>query len=61
MDGNYANTGMVFFLFGIFCAYWAQSTNRNAWLWFFCGWIFAPIIGIVLLVKNSQDEEEDSF
>ena len=52
---NYASQGTVFYLFGIFCAYWAQSTKRNAWLWFFLGLFFAPITGLVLLYKNSQD------
>ena len=52
---GYASVGLVFFLFGIFCAYWAQTTNRSAWLWFFAGWFFAPITGLVLLYKNSQD------
>jgi hypothetical protein len=47
--------GLVFFLFGIFCAYWAQTTKRNAWLWFFLGLFFAPIAGLVLLYKNSND------
>jgi hypothetical protein len=51
---NYASEGMVFYLFGLFCAYWAQSTSRNAWLWFFLGLFFAPITGLVLLYKNSQ-------
>ncbi|MCX7237256.1 hypothetical protein [Polynucleobacter sp.] len=46
-------SGIGFFLFGIFCAYWAQTTNRNAWLWFFMGFFFAPITGLVLLYKNS--------
>jgi hypothetical protein len=54
---NYADMGLVFFLFGIFCAYWAQTTNRNAWLWFFLGWILAPFTGVVLLYKNSQDRQ----
>jgi hypothetical protein len=55
MDTNsFASLGMVFYLFGIFCAYWAQSTGRNAWLWFFLGWFFAPVTGIVLLYMNSQ-------
>jgi len=49
------SAGTVFFLFGIFCAYWAQTTNWNAWLWFFLGWFFAPITGIVLLYKNARD------
>ena len=47
-------SGIGFFLFGIFCAYWAQTTNRNAWLWFFMGFFFAPITGLVLLYKNSE-------
>ncbi|HZH42523.1 MAG TPA: hypothetical protein VEY50_00325 [Lysobacter sp.] len=44
--------GFGSFLFGIFCAYWAQTTGRNAWLWFFCGFLFSPIAGLVLLWKN---------
>ena len=51
---NYATVSLVFFLFGIFCAYWAQATHRNAWLWFFLGWFFAPITGLVLLYKNRR-------
>jgi hypothetical protein len=56
MLDNTPTTGMVFFLFGIFCAYWAQGTSRNAWLWFFLGLFFAPITGLVLLAKNSEDK-----
>jgi len=59
MDGNYASQGSLLFLFGIFCAYWAQQTGRNAWLWFFLGLFFGPITGIVLLVKNSNDLEQN--
>ena len=55
---NYAETGLVFFLFGIFCALWAQNTGRNAWLWFFTGWFFAPITGLVLLSNNSADRRQ---
>jgi hypothetical protein len=58
MEQNYATQGSVLFLFGIFCAYWAQQTNRNAWLWFFLGLLFGPITGIFLLVKNSNDLNE---
>jgi hypothetical protein len=47
-------SGISFFLFGIFCAYWAQQTNRNTWLWFFLGLFFAPVAGLVLLYKNSK-------
>lgn len=54
MHDNTATTGMVFFLFGLFCAYWARETSRSAWLWFFFGFFFAPITGLVLLAKNSD-------
>ena len=53
--GTVSSTGSAFFLFGLFCAYWAQTTGRQPWLWFFLGWFFAPITGIVLLYKNDQD------
>lgn len=52
---NAAPYGTVAFLFGVFCALWAQNTGRNAWLWFFLGLFFSPITGIVLLSKNSTD------
>lgn len=51
---SYASVGLVFYLFGIFCAYWAQTTGRSAWTWFFTGWFFAPITGLVLLRKNAE-------
>ena len=50
-----ATTSQVYFLFAIFCAYWAQTTRRNAWLWFFLGLFFAPITGLVLLYKTAND------
>jgi fatty acid desaturase len=53
---NYADIGLVFFLFGIFCAQWAQNTQRSALLWFFLGWFLAPFTGLVLLYKNGQDQ-----
>ena len=53
-EHGYATTGMVWFLFAIFVAYWAQTTKRSAWLWFFLGLLFAPITGLVLLYKNSH-------
>ena len=55
MEIEYASVALVQFLFGIFCAYWAQTTNRSAWLWFFLGWILAPITGIVLIYKNTKE------
>lgn len=58
MEPTYATTAMVFFLFALFCAYWAQETNRSAWLWFFMGFFFAPFTGIVLVSKNSEDKKK---
>ena len=55
METEYASVALVQFLFGIFCAYWAQTTQRNAWLWFFLGWFFAPITAIVLMYKNTRE------
>lgn len=48
-------TGAGLFLFGAFCALWAQNTGRNAWLWFFLGFLFSVIAVLVLLYKNSND------
>jgi hypothetical protein len=59
MGGRYADVGFVTFLFGVFCAYWAQMTKRNAWVWFFFGLLLGPIAGVVLLYKNSQDRRMD--
>jgi len=52
---EYASVALVQFLFGLFCAYWAQTTNRSAWLRFFLGWFLAPITGIVLIYKNARE------
>jgi len=54
MEQNYATVAYVNCLFGIFCAYWAQVTGRSGWLWFFMGFLFGPITGIVLASKNAQ-------
>jgi Na+/melibiose symporter-like transporter len=54
---NKAGIGGIVFLYGIFCALWAQNTGRSAWLWFFMGLLFSVITVIVLLVKNSDDRK----
>ena len=56
MSDHYASVALVNFLFGIFCAYWAQEKDRSAWLWFFLGLFFAPITGLVLLSKNAKNK-----
>ena len=48
-------TGIILFLFGAFCALWAQNTGRNAWLWFFLGFFLNFVAVLFLLSKNSQD------
>jgi hypothetical protein len=45
----------VAFLFGGFCALWAQNTKRNPWAWFFLGGFFNVIAVLVLLAKNADD------
>lgn len=44
--------GPLLFLFGAFCALWAQNSRRNAWVWFFVGLIFHVFAILVLLYKN---------
>lgn len=60
MEREYASVAYVNFLFGIFCAYWAQVTHRSAWLWFFMGLFFGPITGIFLAAKNAEDRKTSS-
>lgn len=50
-----SSDGAALFLFGAFCALWAQNTGRSAWLWFFLGLLFSVITVIFLLYKNSKD------
>ena len=52
--------GVALFLFGVFCAYWAQTTRRNPWLWFILGALFGPLTGLALLYRNSHDQESPS-
>jgi len=50
------DVGVVLFLFGVFCALWAQNTGRSSWLWFFAGLFFSVIAVLVLLWKNANDK-----
>ena len=52
----HADGGVAVFLFGVFCALWAQNTGRNPWSWFFLGLLFNVITVLVLLSKNSNDK-----
>ena len=53
---HHADEGAALWLFGAFCALWAQNTKRNPWLWFFLGLFFSVITVLVLLKKNSDDK-----
>jgi hypothetical protein len=45
--------GLLLFFFALYCGLWAQKTQRNYWLWFVAGFFFAPITGILLMIKNA--------
>jgi threonine/homoserine/homoserine lactone efflux protein len=48
---------VILFIFGAFCAIWAQDTGHNAWLWFFMGVFFNVITVLVLLSLNSSERQ----
>jgi hypothetical protein len=58
---DYKKGGVVLFLFGAFCALWAQNTKRNPWAWFFLGAIFSIITVFFLLKMNSEDIDNGRF
>ncbi len=58
---NNKTTGFLIFFIGIFCAYWAQNSGRNPWLWFFCGIFFNVITLVVLLIRNKEDILLDEY
>jgi hypothetical protein len=52
---QHGSGGAIVFLYGCFCALWAQNTNRNPWLWFFLGLFFSSLAALILLAKHSND------
>lgn len=50
------DAAVVLFFFGVFCALWAQNTDRNPWLWFFLGLFFHVITAFFLLSKNAAEK-----
>jgi hypothetical protein len=52
---QFGDRSVILFLFGAFCALWAQNGGRNAWLWFFLGAFFSVFTVLVLLWKHSED------
>ena len=55
------DTGAVLFLFGSFCALWAQNTGRSAWGWFFLGLIGSVVTVLFLLAKNADDRRSQGL
>ena len=51
---RYAPMFMVLFLYGAFCANWAQNTRRNPWTWFFLGLFFSVFTLLALLAFDSK-------
>ena len=54
-----AETGMVLFLFGAFCALWAQNRGRSGLAWFVAGAFFNVITVLVLLAINGREVREE--
>lgn len=50
----------LLFLFGAFCALWAQNNRRNAWGWFFLGAIFSVFAVLFVLSLNKEPPEHSS-
>ncbi len=55
------DAGIVLFFFAVFCALWAQNTNRNPWLWFFLGLFLHLFTAIALLYKNAVDKGVSNY
>ncbi|MDA8440828.1 MAG: hypothetical protein M0Z55_00410 [Peptococcaceae bacterium] len=47
--------GALSFLFGAFCALWAQNNRRNAFGWFLAGLIFSVFAVLVVLYLNPKE------
>jgi uncharacterized membrane protein YfcA len=56
LESKMGYSGLAF-LFGAFCALWAQNTGRRAWLWFFFGLFLNVIAVLFVLIRNSNDRE----
>ncbi|TMI62501.1 MAG: hypothetical protein E6H07_13865 [Bacteroidetes bacterium] len=56
---DYAPMGLVLFLFGCFCALWAQNRGNNPWVWFFLGLFFSVITVVFVLIQNAKDINEN--
>lgn len=52
---DYAPIGLVLFLFGGFCALWAQNTGHNAWAWFLWGVLFSFITVLAILTGRRNE------
>jgi hypothetical protein len=56
-----STSAALIFLYGAFCALWAQNTGRNAWLWFVLGAVFSIFAVVMLLVENAKARDSKPF
>ena len=54
---NVLNAAVLMFLFGAFCAIWAQNTDRNAWLWFGAGFLLTFVTVLYILWLNPKPKK----
>ena len=58
---NIVNAALVMFLFGAFCAIWAQNTRRNPWLWFLYGFLFTLLTVLIILRANPKTRRKKRY
>jgi len=54
---NILTAAALMFLFGSFCAIWAQNTSRNSVLWFLAGFVFTVVPVLVILWLNPRHKK----
>jgi hypothetical protein len=61
-QGNFNNVpysyGTSALFVGIMAALWAVRTGRSGLIWFFFGWLLAPIACLVAWLKNMDDKRK---
>ena len=58
---NFINLVCIMFLFGAFCAIWAQNTARNPMLWFLAGACFTFVTVGLILRKNAKIQRRKRY
>ena len=58
---NCINALLVMFLFGAFCALWAQHSRRNPWGWFLIGFLFHLFAILLILWLNPRARHKKRY